>query len=275
MNDATVIFLSHGGGPMPLLGDPSHQAMVATLNTIAKQMVKPSAILVISAHWEADPVMVTSSAAPDLIYDYGGFPSAAYDIRYPCKGEPALAAHVLTALHNHGIEAKENVNRGYDHGLFVPLKIMYPEADIPCVQLSLSSSLDASFHLLLGKALRQIQWNDLLVVGSGFSFHNMQAFFAPSQQMKLHNQAFESWLGSTLCTQDMSEQVREQNLAHWQQVPGARACHPREEHLLPLHVCYGLAGRACDQDYSVEILGYQASMFVWFGKNIESFSNLE
>ncbi len=263
MSRSNVIYLSHGGGPMPLLGDPSHQAMVATLNTIAKQIPKPSAILVISAHWEAEPVRVTSGAAPKLIYDYGGFPSKAYDIHYPCRGEPELAARVLTALQDHDIEAHPDLNRGYDHGLFVPLKIMFPEADIPCVQLSLSASLDAAFHLRLGAALRKLRWDNLLVVGSGFSFHNMRAFFTPSQQMKQHNQAFESWLGSTLCAQDMPEQVREQNLANWEQAPGARECHPREEHLLPLHVCYGLAGKACDQHYSVEILHYQASMFTW------------
>lgn len=261
-----ILFISHGGGPMPLLGDPGHREMVDRLTEIAQTLPKPSAILVISAHWEESLPTITSGSSPSLIYDYYGFPPESYGIQYPCPGEPALAGKVQAALEKAGIPAKLDDQRGFDHGLFVPLKLMYPEADIPCVQLSLVNTLDARTHLDIGRALQALDHDNLLVIGSGFSFHNMRAFFAPTTaDIQARNEAFEDWLEETCTDPGMSEGARFDRLVHWEAAPHARFCHPREEHLLPLHVCYGMAGKAAKQRIEATILGKQSGMFYWSG----------
>lgn len=259
-----VVFLSHGGGPLPLLGDSGHRDMVARLQELAATLPRPDAILVVSAHWEAPEATVTAAARPSLIYDYNGFPPEAYEIQYPCPGAPALAEQVCQALRHAGQPARQDAERGLDHGVFVPLKLMYPAADIPVVQLSLADTLDAGTHLAMGRALRALDYDNLLVIGSGFSFHNMQAFFAPSTPAtETANQAFEDWLADTCCDPALSETEREQRLLHWEQAPHARFCHPREEHLLPLHVCYGLAAGPSKARIGTTILGKQSGMFLW------------
>lgn len=148
--------------------------------------------------------------------------------------------------------------------MFIPLKLMYPAADIPCVQLSLVSSLDAATHLAIGRALQALDYNNLLVIGSGFSFHNMRAFFAPdTAEMRARNDAFEAWLEETCTDVELSEAERASRLVAWERAPHARFCHPREEHLLSLHVCYGLANRASETNVSATILGKKAGMFYW------------
>lgn len=262
-----ILYLSHGGGPLPLLGDEGHREMVATLQSIASRIKKPSALLVVSAHWEATAATVTSAAHPSLVYDYYGFAPEAYRIEYPSPGKPALAEQVYEALKGAGIDAKLDGQRGFDHGMFVPLKIMYPEADIPCVQLSLVKGLEPALHITMGRALRSLEVDDLLVIGSGFSFHNMQAFFAPeTQESRQGNHAFDHWLQETCCSRSLDETQRTQRLVHWTEAPSARYCHPREEHLLPLHLCYGLAGASCSEHFDLTILGKKASMFLWSGK---------
>lgn len=270
MNHATenrplrALYLSHGGGPLPLLGDPAHTEMVKTLQQLAAGMARPEFIIVVSAHWEAPQATVTSGARPALIYDYHGFPEESYQIQYPCPGAPELAAEIVAQLQNADVAVSADAQRGFDHGLFVPLKIMYPEADIPCVQVSLLSHLDPQAHIELGQALRDLATPNTLVIGSGFSFHNMRAFFAPpSTEDRQANVAFDQWLQATLSDQGLSEAERQQKLVAWQQAPHARYCHPREEHLLPLHVCYGYAGKACDQLFELPILQKQASMYLW------------
>lgn len=259
-----ILFLSHGGGPLPLLGDAQHQEMVACLQTIRKQLKKPSCILVISAHWEESVACVTSGAHPPLIYDYFGFPKPAYDIEYPCPGDPVLAQRIHDQLQNHDIRAKMDEQRGLDHGVFVPLKIMFPEADIACVQLSLLNHLDAPAHLSLGKALANLNIDNLLVIGSGFSFHNMQAFFSgPNPAHNEMNASFEQWLIDTCSNPNLDEATRSERLAHWDSAPFARFCHPRQEHLLPLHVCYGMAQAPCSAYFELTILGKKTSMYLW------------
>lgn len=260
-----IVFISHGGGPLPLLGDPGHADMVAGLGKLAGRLRRPDAILLVSAHWEEDEPTVTAGATPGLIYDYYGFPPESYAIEYPCPGEPALAARVQQALIKAGLPCRQDARRGFDHGMFVPLKIMYPDADIPCVQLSLASHLDAGFHLAMGEALRALEGQRLLVIGSGFSFHNMREFFTERPEANEKNHAFEQWLTQTCSDAGLSEAERRQRLRHWEQAPHARFCHPREEHLLPLHLCVGLAGRACDHHQSLTILGKESGFFCWQG----------
>ncbi|MDO6720676.1 class III extradiol ring-cleavage dioxygenase [Psychrosphaera sp. 1_MG-2023] len=268
MSNVNIAFISHGGGPMPLLNDPSHAELVTYLTSLASTFKKPKAILLISAHWEGSVATITASSHPEMIYDYSGFPAAAYQLQYPSPGEPKLATKVQQALLNAGIAAQLDYKRGYDHGAFVPLTLMYPAADIPVIQLSLLNNLDPLQHLAIGKALQSLQYDELLVIGSGFSFHNMREFFAPdTEERRAKNLAFEQWLHTTLSDQNSSESERWDKMASWTNAPYARYCHPREEHLLPLHICYGLAGRKSDEQQSVTVLNKQSSAFVWRSKS--------
>jgi aromatic ring-opening dioxygenase catalytic subunit (LigB family) len=263
-NNLRSVFISHGGGPMPLLGDSGHAEMVACLKNIAKTLPKPDVIIVVSAHWEEDIATITAAAAPSLIYDYYGFPAESYELQYPAKGDPTLANEMYDALQTAGIETRLDNQRGFDHGLFVPLTIMYPNADIPCVQLSLLHSLDPQQHIAIGKALRAISRKNVLLIGSGFSFHNMREFFsANTDDKQQQNAAFEAWLKNTCSNTTLSEQQREAELVNWESAPAARYCQPREEHLLPLHVCYGAAQSACSEAFSISVLNKQASMYIW------------
>lgn len=249
---------------MPLLGDPGHREMIACLEKIVARIPRPDALLVVSAHWEEQIPTITSGQTPSLIYDYYGFPEESYRIQYPCPGEPSLAGDVHRLLGNAGIEARLDEDRGFDHGLFVPLKIMYPEANIPCVQLSLVNDLNPARHIEIGRALRALSQQNVLVIGSGFSFHNLKAFFAAATtESRNLNHSFEAWLADACCNPDYSEAERASKLIHWADAPGARFCHPREEHLLPLHVCYGAAQSPCPEQFSLTILNRECSMYLW------------
>lgn len=259
-----AMFLSHGGGPLPVLGDPAHEEMVRHLESIAAKTERPEAIIVVSAHWEEGVATITSGARPPLIYDYYGFPPASYEIQYPAPGNPGLAGRLQTCLREKGIEAALDVDRGFDHGLFIPLKIMYPEADIPCIQVSLLDSLDPAAHMAIGQAMSGVVGDGVLVMGSGFSFHNLKAFFSESaSQTDERNEAFERWLIETCSDDGLDDEERTRRLLAWESAPHARYCHPREEHLLPLHVCCGIAGRAADAAIELSILGKKASIYLW------------
>ncbi|QSX40059.1 DODA-type extradiol aromatic ring-opening family dioxygenase [Shewanella cyperi] len=236
--NAPAIFIPHGGGPLPLLDEPGHRELIGFLKALPQSFPAPDAIVIISAHWEEEVATITSAEAPELIYDYSGFPPESYRIRYPAPGHPALAARLKTLLERAGIDARLDAKRGFDHGMFVPLKLMYPEAQIPCVQLSLVKGLSPSQHIAIGKAIAELRTDNVLILGSGFSFHNLRAFGRGSEPDR-DNLAFEAWL-IDICTNaatDASHKARA--LTNWQSAPGARHCHPREEHLLPLHVCFG------------------------------------
>ena len=243
-----VVFIPHGGGPLPLLGDAGHLDLNRFLQALPAKLGKPAAIIVISAHWEEAQVTLSSAKTPELLYDYYGFPEAAYRISYPVGGAPELAEAVFKQLLDHGIAAKLDSRRNFDHGVFVPLKIIYPAADIPCLQLSLLNNLDAAAHIKIGRALAALRKQNILILGSGFSFHNINAFFS--------NDAVEN--------AKMSGPEREARLIAWRQAPFAGFCHPRAEHLLPLHVCYGASdGAAAELIFSGQILGKTASAFLW------------
>jgi aromatic ring-opening dioxygenase catalytic subunit (LigB family) len=260
---AQIVYFSHGGGPLPILGDPSHQAMIDFMKQLPSHLHRPEAILVVSAHWEESSATLLASPNPPMFYDYYGFPEAAYSITYPAPGSPVLAEKTAGLLRESGIPAELDMQRGFDHGLFIPLKMMYPDADIPCLQLSLLKGLDPGKHIALGKALRSLLEENILVIGSGFSFHNMGAFswdgvYHPDPA----NDAFQDWLIDT-CTSAVSENEREQALTEWHKAPSARYCHPRHEHLLPLHVCAGLAGRPGELVFDDAIFGKRGVAFLW------------
>ncbi len=216
---------------MPLLGDEGHLELIDCLHHIAKKISKPSAILMVSAHWEESVTTVTSASKPDLIYDYFGFPEESYRVTYPAFGDPKLAGQIFESLERAGIEVAQDAQRGFDHGMFVPSKLMYPEADIPCVQLSSVNSLDPEQHIRIGESLQQLDFENLLIIGSGFSFHNMKAFFAAgNSEAQSNNTAFESWLLETCGSTAIDEPTRRRRLVEWESAPAARYCQPREEH---------------------------------------------
>lgn len=264
MEKLQSLFISHGGGPLPILGDPSHNEMVEVLTQIAEEITKPSFIICISAHWEEDVFTITNGVRPQLIYDYYGFPRSAYEIKYSPLGAPELADRIASSLNKNNISANLNNKRGFDHGLFIPLKIMYPLADIPCIQISLKSSLDPQEHIQLGEALKQYSSENILIIGSGFSFHNLNAFFNPNlaeSTKKAHD--FDVWLADVCTNKLMTEDDRRQALIDWKTAPYADYCHPRSEHLVPLFACYGTSLRPCRNHYSLKILNQPSSMFLW------------
>ncbi|MXS85954.1 dioxygenase [Nitrosomonas sp. HPC101] len=263
---APVLFLPHGGGPLPLLGDKGHEKMVAFLKEIAVKLKEPSAILIISAHWEEEQATITSSDQPGIIYDYYGFPAEAYEIQYPAPGNPQLANEIYALLTASGAPARLDKQRGFDHGMYVPLKLMFPQARIPCVQLSLLKNLDSRMHIALGKAIASLRSKDILIIGSGMSFHNLKVFFSSTIDSNRENEAFDDWLIETCTHSEISSEEREQRLIEWEKAPSARFCHPREEHLLPLHVCYGVACAAAPVAQTVfndEIMGKKVTSFLW------------
>jgi len=262
-HNARIVYLSHGGGPLPILGDPSHKAMVDFMLQLPSQLRQPDAILVISAHWEESVATLLGAHTPPMLYDYYGFPDQAYEITYSAPGSPDVADRVAALLHKNSIPVHIDPQRGFDHGLFIPLKLMYPHADIPSLQLSLLRGLNPVAHIALGKALRELNQENILIVGSGFSFHNMGAFSwqginAPDPA----NDAFQNWL-IEVCSGQIPQSEQEQRLIDWNKAPSARYCHPREEHLLPLHVCAGMADKPAKLVFDDYILGKRSLAFLW------------
>lgn len=264
MSNPTILYLPHGGGPLPLLGDPAHAELTVFLQQWPQTTAMPRQILLISAHWEARIPSLTGAAQPALIYDYGGFPPESYEIQYPAPGSPGLAAKLEDAMLSAGLQASVDTSRGFDHGMFVPLKLMYPMADIPCVQLSLLDSLDPAKHWALGEAISQVLDEQTLVVGSGLSFHNLQVFRLQDPVLIEQAQQFDNWLVDTCTNEAIDAATRRQRLISWEQAPAARLCHPREEHLLPCHVCAGVAqGRHAEVVYRQPLHGKTVTALQW------------
>jgi aromatic ring-opening dioxygenase catalytic subunit (LigB family) len=237
-----VVYLPHGGGPWPFVEmglDPAEVSSLAGYlrGVAAVPPTPPRALLVISAHWEEAVPTVQTAKQPPLYFDYYGFPAESYKLTWPAAGDPALAARVRELLGAAGQPSAEDAARGYDHGTFVPLKLAYPQADVPTVQLSLKRGLDAAEHLRIGRALMPLRDEGVFLIGSGMTYHNMRGFRDPRARPVAA--AFDAWLCETTT---QAAAAREQRLASWSDAPGARGAHPREEHLLPLMVIAGAAG---------------------------------
>ena len=186
---------------------------------------------------------VHSNKAPGHLYDYNGFPPHTYEITYPAPGDIALSARVAQLLNASGVETAFESERGWDHGVFVPLKVVFPKAQIPIVQLSLDASMDPAKHIAMGEALQPLRDEGVLIIGSGNSFHNMAAFGRARQdggQGPVAGRDFDDWLSEAVCNPDPLQ--RSEMLSRWVDAPGARYAHPEEEHLLPLHVAAGAGG---------------------------------
>ena len=261
---ASILYIPHGGGPLPLLSEDGYERMNPFLRGFPSTIAEPEAILVISAHWEEPVVSITAHKNPPMLYDYQGFPPESYLFNYPAPGRPRLASRIQAMLETAGIEARLDYERGFDHGLFIPLMLMYPAANIPCLQISLSNSLDAAFHIELGRALAPLKNENLLILGSGFSFHNMQVMLSKQEDgVDEKNRQFEEWLAQTCSDPDLDLSEREQRLIEWDRAPAARYCHPREEHLLPLQVCFGIARAQATTVFQDVVSGFITSAYQW------------
>ncbi len=259
-----VIYFSHGGGPLPILGEKSHAAMIEFMQQLPQLLKKPDAIVVVSAHWEETVPTLLGSSSPSMFYDYYGFPEEAYSIQYPAPGAPDLAEKIAGLLSGEGLDVSIDKERGFDHGLYIPLMMMYPEADIPSLQLSLTRGLDPYYHLKVGRALRALLDENVLIIGSGFSFHNMQAFLWSGEKPEdPSNNEFQDWLIDVCTGEQYKPTEREEMLAAWQKAPSARYCHPREEHLMPVHVCQGVSGKGAVKIFDDYILGKRGVAFLW------------
>jgi aromatic ring-opening dioxygenase catalytic subunit (LigB family) len=239
-----AIYLPHGGGPWNLMTDAfgaqaDWDRLADWLRGLGQQFRgRVRSLLVISAHWECPVPTVHSGANPGMLYDYYGFPAETYQAVWPAPGDPALAHRVAGLLDGAGIASGRESTRGYDHGCFVPLMVAFPDAGLPVAQLSLVKGLDPAAHLRLGAALRPLRDEGVLIIGSGMSYHNMRGFGDPASRPV--SAAFDRWLRDTVELPDAAE--RERRLIGWEAAPHARDCHPRSEHLLPLHVVAGAGG---------------------------------
>jgi aromatic ring-opening dioxygenase catalytic subunit (LigB family) len=237
-----TLFIPHGGGPcffMDWSPPDTWNKMAAWLKQLGASLgAIPKSIVVISGHWEESEFTVGANPHPPLIYDYSGFPPQTYELKYPAPGSPALAQQVRELLAQATIPSRSDPQRGFDHGVFIPFKLIYPNADVPIVQLSLEVGLDPAAHLAAGRALQSLRQQGVLIVGSGMSYHNMRGFQAGG--VIPTSDRFDAWLTEAVCAPDAK--VRNDKLAQWRQAPAAREAHPREEHLLPLMVAAGAAG---------------------------------
>lgn len=236
MKKMPVLFISHGAPTLPL--EPG--ATGAAWRELGEQLPRPSAILVISAHWETRIPTLSQVVQPETIHDFSGFPAELYKLQYPAPGAPALAESAAFLLQQAGIAVQLDAARGLDHGAWVPLSLIYPHADIPVTQLSLQPDQNPDWHLALGRALRPLREQGVLIVGSGSVTHNLRAIFAHPQ-----DEPAPPWV--TAFCDWMTAQIRVGNLdalsAYRSSAPYAVQNHPTDEHLLPLFVALGAAER--------------------------------
>lgn len=235
-----TVFLPHGAGPCFFMewgrgpADTWDRTAAYLQGLLGSLPERPKAILVISGHWEASVFTVGAGKWPRLDYDYFGFPPHTYELTFGAPGSPGLARRVRRLLDEAGIQSAEDADHAWDHGVFVPLKLVTPDADIPVVQLSLEADLDPAAHLAAGRALRPLRDEGVLIVGSGMSWHNMRGF---SPAFTERSAKFDAWLEAAVT----DAPNREAALADWEGAPHGREAHPREEHLLPLMVAAGAA----------------------------------
>ena len=231
-------FISHGGGPWPWMEDmqPMMRELKLALQDMPRQIdTTPKAVLVISGHWEDPAFAIMSSPQPGMLYDYSGFPPHTYNVVYPAPGAPVLAQRIHDLIAAAGLPTRLDGERGFDHGTFAPLVVMYPQAEVPVVQVSMKRGLDPAEHIALGRALAPLRQEGVLIVGSGLSYHNLRML---GPQAKVPSLAFDNWLQDVLMAPPAQREAR---LLDWAQAPSARTAHPREDHLIPLMVAVGAA----------------------------------
>ena len=240
-----AIFLPHGGGPCFFMdwtwgpADTWHPTQRFLDGVAAALPAPPKALVVISGHWEEPGFTAGAVEKPGLIFDYSGFPPHTYQLTWPAPGDPELAARVTKMLREAGLPAGLSRTRGYDHGVFVPLKVAFPHAEIPVVPLSLDHGLDPELHLHAGRVLAPLRDEGVLIIASGMSFHNLRAYMRPETAEPAEQ--FDAWLTRAV---ELPAAQRNEMLRYWQNAPYASFAHPRAEHLIPLMVAAGAGGEA-------------------------------
>lgn len=261
MSRQPAFFIPHGGGPCFFMDDPGGvwTGMGRFLRTLPDLLPdRPTAILVVSGHWETDGFALTGAARPGLIYDYFNFPPHTYDLTYSVDGAPDLADRAAALLRAGALEARVDPQRGLDHGVFIPLMVAFPDADIPVVEMSVGRSFDPGQHLAAGAALAALRDEGVLILGSGMSFHNMRAYGDP--RSTAGSRTFDAWLDGTVALPGPERSAR---LLHWADAPSARFAHPpgQEEHLLPLLVAAATTGTPGSRVYAEDVLATAISGF--------------
>lgn len=263
-----VYFISHGGGPWPWLDESvlpvSFEGLRGPLEAIPAEVGRtPKAILLVSAHWEQPEFTVQTHPNPPMIYDYYGFPRHTYQIQYSAPGSPEVAARVQELLIEAGIPVRSDSVRGYDHGVYAPMFVAYPNADVPIFQMSLRDGLDPQEHLEVGRALAPLRDEEVLIICSGVpSYHNMSA-----RGVAAESEAFDSWLTDTMVHSTVADRIS--RLISWEAAPFSRAAHPREEHFLPGMVAVGAAGSDPGHRHYHEekLMGFMACSGYRFGQS--------
>ncbi len=261
-----TFFLSHGGGPWPWMSELTHGAYDRLAESLRRMPADaggtPRGMVMVSAHWEAPVFTVMTHPSPPMLHDYHGFPAFTYEVAYPAPGDPALADRTRALLSAAGFDTAADPARGFDHGLFSPMAVAWPKADLPVIQLSLRAGLDPAEHLAAGRALRPLRDDGILIVGSGLSYHNLRQF---GPGARATSAAFDGWLHETMGRTGVA---RSAALMAWEQAPAARAAHPREEHLLPLMVAVGAAegDEATRVYHETEFFGGISAASYRFGK---------
>lgn len=233
-----ILFLSHGSPMTALGGDDLNRAWT----DLATRLAQPAAVLMVSAHWNTRLPIISGSAHPETIHDFGGFPAELYALSYPAPGDPALAQRIKQRLSDAGIAAGIDASRGLDHGAWVPLRALFPAADIPVLQLSVQPERCARHHYALGEALAPLARENILIVGSGHLTHNLMDYLRPSgERPAASTRAFRDWVHARVME---SSADADESLFDWpQRGPDARFAHPTPEHFLPLFVALGAAGK--------------------------------
>ncbi len=258
-NQQPTLYIPHGGGPCFFMDDPAGKwiGMADFLRGLPDRLpTAPKAILIISGHWETDGFAVTGASKPDLIFDYYGFPEHTYRLKYDVPGAPELAQTVAKLLAGAGLPSRVDRTRGLDHGVFIPLKVAFPDAEIPVVEMSVDRGLDPALHLAAGRALASLRDEGVLILATGMSFHNLRGYNDP--RFTIPSEQFDAWLSESLALQGRD---RDERLESWEQAPAARLAHPDAEHLMPVMIAAGAAAGSAEKIYSEQVMLTAISAF--------------
>jgi 4,5-DOPA dioxygenase extradiol len=250
------LYISHGSPMLALEPGASGPALAR----LATEMPRPDAIVIVSAHWESDELLVSGNPQPDTWHDFGGFPKALFEVQYPAPGHPGLAAQVVERLHASALPARIDSTRPFDHGVWVPLSLMYPQADIPIVQVSLPTRGGPALQARVGHALAGLREQGVLLIGSGSITHNLREldWHAGPESVQPWARVFRDWMIDKLAAND------EAALHDYRrQAPNAVRNHPSDEHLLPLYFARSAGGQfsIAHQGFTLGALGMDIYRF--------------
>ncbi|KAH6673491.1 extradiol ring-cleavage dioxygenase class iii protein-like protein subunit B [Halenospora varia] len=270
---APVVAVCHGGGPMPVLNDPGHAELIKSMKTTIPSILKlgtpdaPKAIVLVTAHWSERRPTISNARKHKLFYDYGGFPPESYKLKYDAPGSPEVAGEVYEVLEKAGLSPEMDEERGWDHGVFIPMLLINPSANIPIIQLSVLASASPSQHYAMGQALSSLRSKNIAILGSGMpTFHNLRMMFSgalDNPAVQTRNRQWSEKLTETVGVESSEE--RGKKLEGWREWVGAKEAHPMggEEHFLPLVVCAGAAGEGKAEYWADEILGGKQYSYYW------------